>query len=693
MFKKSLQAIRNEYSGHTAKRFVGDITRFHRLQASPGYRQAAQYCLHRLQEAGVEAEVLSFPADDKTHFWSLRSFQEWDVREATLHLVEPIEARRKLADFRDQPIAIMARSTAFCGEAELALLEEGEDLADYKGLNLAGKVVLTKGDHGRVRELAVEKFGAIGIISDNDTILGIRSRMTLPDALQYTNWRWQPGDKKCFGFVVSPRQGDWLRGLIKKQAREGNPSVKVRVNVDSLLYDGAFEVVSGRIPGETTEEVLVVSHLCHFSPAANDNGSGPGANLEIARTLQNLIDDGFLDKPKRSIRFLFPPEMTGTYAYLATHEQEIEKMVAGVNMDMVGQNQEICGSSFLIERLPQALPSFADDLIVRLREEMLHELPSLGGTGRSASFRHAVIPYSGGSDHYIFSDPSVGVPMPLLIQWPDKYYHTSEDTLEKVDPTTLARSGVLAAAYAYFVANAGRAEATWLGNEMVARLKRELVQLIQAKLTDVTNLNAEDPVERLAQLQGILNLLRKKIPFLVERGQKALITLQRLCAEVSVASWQVEVAEFAGKELARGEEALKAFVTEMEWVALSQPAAPDFTEWEQLAASLVPRRRHRGPVSASNHLHLLSHEERERVRQMRKQHGMVLFAMATLAEYWADGERSLLEIADLVELETENRNVAILVEYFKMLQKMELVDLDNRGFNRWREPGFDVPDG
>ena len=79
---------------------------------------------------------------------------------------------------------------------------------------------------------------------------------------------------------------------------------------------------------------------------------------------------------------------------------------------MVGQNQELCGSSFLIERLPRALPSFADDLIIRIREDLTHESPSHSGQGGYALFRHAVTPFSGGSDHYILSDPTVGIPAP-----------------------------------------------------------------------------------------------------------------------------------------------------------------------------------------------------------------------------------------------------------------------------------------
>jgi DNA helicase TIP49 (TBP-interacting protein) len=56
MFKKAFGAIREEFSGRAAKGYVIDIARYHRIQASPGFRQAAHYCLERLREAGVEYE-------------------------------------------------------------------------------------------------------------------------------------------------------------------------------------------------------------------------------------------------------------------------------------------------------------------------------------------------------------------------------------------------------------------------------------------------------------------------------------------------------------------------------------------------------------------------------------------------------------------------------------------------------------
>ena len=675
MFKKAFKVIREEFSGQAATGYVIDIARYHRMQASPGFRQAAHYCLERLREAGIQAEVLSFPADEKTQYWSARMFQEWEATEAVLHLVEPEDERRKLADFRDCPISLVQRSVPFEGEAEVVLLEDGEEEADYEGLNLKGKVVFTKGDLDRVRELAVEKRGAVGIISDGmRETPPVRARMDTPDAIQYTSFWWTGHEKKCFGFVLSPREGERLRGLIKKQVQDGEPPVKVRAKVVSRLYDGEIEVVSALIPGETSEEVVIVAHLCHPRPSANDNASGSAAALEIARTLQRLVDEGKLSQPKRGIRFLWVPEMTGTYAYLATHEDEIERMVAGLNLDMVGQNQELCGSSFLIEHPPQAMPSFAPVLLERLREELLGETAALGGTGEYALFRHAVVPFSGGSDHYILSDPSVGAPTPMIIQWPDRFYHTSQDTPDKVDPAMLGRVGSLSATYAYFLANAGQQEAVWLGYEMAARFKRDIVWFVQEKVTEATHLSPEKE-EGADKLAETVAFLRKKVAYLVEREQQALASLKRLSPGIAVEGWQEEAAEFANRELARGEEAMGVLARGRDLAELPEASERELDEWEDKAARIVPRRLYRGPVPLRHYLNQLSEEERERVWQMRKEHKKGFFTLPTLAVYWTDGKLSLLEIADLVELETGQRNVELLVEYFQTLAKLNLIEL------------------
>jgi Domain of unknown function (DUF4910) len=419
MFRPALDLIRAECSGSAALNTVSDISRHHRIQASPGFRQAAHYVRDKLDGWGVHVELLSYAADEDTAYWGEMMFEEWDARAGTLHLIEPDSASCKLADYRETPLSLIPRSVSFEGVCELVVLDNGEEISHYEGLDVAGKIVVTNGNVMRVHALAVEKFGAAGILFD-----GMRSfepvcpPMALPDAIQYASFWWSREDRRCFGFALSPKRGQWLRELVKKQSAEGKP-VRVRAEVDAGLCNGSIEVVTaivGRdgISSHEQQEVIVVSHLCHPAPFANDNASGAAAAMEAARTLHRLIESGKLPRPQRAIRFVWMPEMTGMYPYLEARERELGRIVAGLNLDMVGEDQAQTSSVLLIERPSEALPSFAPDLLERLREEFFVQGKDQAQYGYPL-FRHAVASFSGGSDHYILSDPQVGVLTPLII--------------------------------------------------------------------------------------------------------------------------------------------------------------------------------------------------------------------------------------------------------------------------------------
>jgi len=445
--KELMDRFQGSVSGQRAWQTVVDLTRYHRIQASPGYRAAAQYMLERLQAAGVDARIHSYAADGKTVFWTSSLSEEWMAEEATLDLLLPGEPPERLADFRACPILIQ-RSASFEGEAEVVAVEKGERPEAYEGLDVAGKVVLTDGDVQQVYEQAVVRRGAVGILFDSmRTLPPVRERIDLPDGRHYTSFWWGPEDEtKCFGFVLTPRQGDSLRRRLREPDAHGDGEsepVRVRARVVTRLYEGAFEVVEAFVPGEEAEEIVLVAHLCHPRPSANDNASGSAALLEAVVVLQRLLTSGEMPRLRRGVRFLWVPEFTGTYAYLATREEAIERMVAGLNLDMVGESQEQCGCVFLIERPSDSMASFAPELLERLREELSSGGVSHTGVGIGGfpTYRQAVAPFSGGSDHALLSDPTVGVPTPMLIQWPDRYWHTTLDTPDRVDPEMLARAG------------------------------------------------------------------------------------------------------------------------------------------------------------------------------------------------------------------------------------------------------------
>lgn len=668
-----LRSLSTAVSGEVAWQNVAEISRYHRIQASPGYRAAASYVAAELEAVGLAVRVLSYPANPEASYWSLGGWQEWDCREATLYLIGADGNQELLCDFRACPTSVIQRSASFDGEAEVVLLEDGSDPKHFDGLDVRGKLVLSDGDPAQVYELAVSERGALGILCDRmEAKVPGRSKLDMPDVRRYTSFWWAREHRPCFGFVLTPRQGDRFRRLLRASADgERQAGLRVKAHVDARLYDGAMEVVEARIVGRTQEEVLVVAHLCHPQPSAHDNASGCGAGMEAAGALRRLIDRGALDETTRSVRFLFVPEINGTYAYLADHEGQLANWIAGLNLDMVGGDQRQLDCTFTLERPPEALPSFAPHLLERLREVLFDDITDLGSRGRFPLFRHAVGGFTGGSDHMLFGDPTVGVPMPMLIDWPDRYWHTSADTLDKVDPVMLGKVSVLTAAYAYWLACAGSEEAVWLGHEMASRFQARLCRRAQGALCQ--GLEGEGTPHVTRAWPGFT----REAHFLCDRHVAALHTLQRLAPDVGdvVDRLSLIAKRVLEQEVSRVKATLMRQRRLLYLEDTPSPASEDDADWRQEAAQLIPHRLFRGPLSIRAHLPKLTPDDRLAWRRLVAEAGGGWDTACWMAEYWADGQRTLLEVQELVEVESGHKLGAQLLQCFRYYEKMGLMRL------------------
>lgn len=689
MFQKALREIAPRVSGQRAWNQVAGVARHHRIQASPGFRAAARQVLDALAQGGTAAEILAYPADGKSGYWTQTLFKEWHGEAAELWLTEPTAERRRLALFSEQPISLIQRSCATPpGGVAGELMVLGGDPAGWDALDLTGKFVLV-GTEGfeRALERAVKPNPPLGVITDRmmEQPL-VRSRMDVPDALQYSSFWWTADGPRALGFVVSPREGDRLRKLCQTMATaaDGPRAPRLHAEVSAREYSGEIEVVSAVIPGMSDEEVVLVAHLCHPNASANDNASGCGVLLEVAEVLSELIREHKLPKPQRSIRLLWLAEYTGTYAYLASREAELGKLVAALNLDMVGENQDLCKSVLNVERPPRAMASFTADLLARIVGAVGDEVRNLAGSASYPLFRWAATPHSGGSDHDIFADPTVGVPCPMLIQWPDKYYHTSQDTLDKVDPEMLRRVATATATYAWFIATAGYAEAVWLANELAAAFPAELHAAglpLEAALADAADLT---PDAAAALVATTLAAVDRKQAFLLDRRLADIGSLARL---VPTAMSEA----FAGVCTSLRDEMLIVLTTAQcrlrttTRVALNSrhicelpPPACARSAVDDAAALVIAKRLYRGPLEMRSIQARLTAEERAEWEQFQREHPQSR-TLANNALYWTDGARTAVAVADLVELDTGRRDTAFLLGLYDFLAGLGLVKLTYLG--------------
>lgn len=670
MFKEAYKKLEKEVSGPIALGHVAEIAKHHRIQASPGIRDACNYAIQEFKKYGIDAKLHSYPANGEDYDWTSLRFKEWSCKDAWLKLVEPDE--KYIARFGEEKIHVIQRSISTNGviEAEVvAPVNKGEEPEDYEAIDVTGKLVLMNGDVHRVHELAVVERGALGLIFDGMFVRPPNLlEGALDDALKYTSYWWNPGEQLGYGWVLTPRTGRELRKLLG----EGK-TVKVKGMIDAKLYDGYLDNAVATIPGETDEEVVLIGHICHPQPSANDNASGSGAVMEAARALNKLIKEGSLAKPKRTIRFTLVPEMSGTYSYLVEREDDIPRMVAALNLDMVGEDQDQTGSVLTVHKTPDSLPSYVNAVMEAIFEESQKEIAAFGSEPKTASFRHAVEEFSSGSDHYIYSDPTVGIGCPMMIQWPDKFYHTSADTIDKVSPDSLAKVATIAATYVYFLANAGDLEAPWIASQVISREKQGIIKLVQETL-DKCATPKMDPHE----VDKHRDWLRDKLEYDVEVAAEAMRSIKRIApnSDDVIGPFISELMTYADEEYDHAVKMLEA-LAEKQGITELPDYEPEEVE-EPDGADRVPEKLYRGPVASRPWLFKLGREDRDAVRALNKKHGVSYGGPMTLALYWADGSRSIGEISRLVELESGSTNLAYMVEYFGFMEKMGLVKFVDR---------------
>jgi hypothetical protein len=457
-------------SGELAKEHVIQITRHHRIQGSRGYRDAANYVLAQLRKYGFsekDAYVESFKSDGKVSYQTWQSPSGWDISSAELRMVEPSDER--IVGYPEIAMSVITYSNTGDVTAELVWVGSGMSDKDYEGKDVRGKFVLATGYGGEVHRKAVLKYGAKAVVCYLDD----ERAKEYPDMLQYTGmWpRIEELDRVTFGFNLTNRQGTKLKNLLF-----AGKKVVLRGWVKGIGLEPYFmDVVVAHIRSSdrAAEELVFSAHLDHPKESANDNASGSGAILDIARSLKELIDSGKLAKPRRSFRFIWIPEWNGTMAYIDAHPEFKGPDLGGtwlanMNLDMVGEHPELLHSTLLITRTPNSIPSCLNDVVENMAE-MVDNMDIRTPRGSLSAMNYRVTPYSGGSDHMMFIDRKIPG---MMFSHSDYTHHTSEDTPDKVDPVELERSEIIATSALWFLANLESKETTLLAGLVSANAAR-----------------------------------------------------------------------------------------------------------------------------------------------------------------------------------------------------------------------------
>ena len=460
-----LAALASELSGETAKSNLEYIARYHRMRGSRGFRSAADHIVKQLRDYGLtDAHVEQLTADGKIFYGTQKSRPAWDAEFAELWELrdtnEGWTRHTRLASWDAMPVTLAQDSESGEATADLVDVNNGTSEKDYAGKDVRGKLVLAAAQPGAVVPLAIERLGAAGIISY------AQNQRTAWWAENENLVRWGHLEtfaaKTAFAFMISLKQA---RNFQLRLA--SGEKVRLHAVVRAAKHAGFYDVATATIPGADptlrNEEIAFSCHLDHQRPGANDNASGSVTILEVARTLNKLISEGKIQRPARTIRFIWPPEIEGTIALLNARPEIASRIKAVIHMDMVGGGPET-KAIFHVTRGPASLPSFVNDVAEHFGQFVNDQsaqfakgaspaYPMFAPEGGKEPLQAEMAEFSLGSDHQVYSDSSFGIPAIYLNDWPDRYIHTNFDTPANIDPTKLKRAAFIGGASAYFLAN------------------------------------------------------------------------------------------------------------------------------------------------------------------------------------------------------------------------------------------------
>ena len=458
---KVIDEILGSSSGEMAMQHINNLAPYSRprsLSEFPANFRESNYIVSKLREYGIK----NFSID------TVGETSAWRGIEGTVWEVSPKYS--KIADFNDIPEMLAEGSKPADLKAKLIWAGDGDQsFFENNRPDIKGKIVVTSGNLYRVHPKAMSA-GAAGTIS-------FFSNRLLNDPVQIPNMGI---NSQGFAFLIPPKEGIVLRDRLLRRE-----NIEVEVHIKSSIEKADLLVQQCLIQGTDTAagEIILTAHLFEgfVKMGANDNMSGSAVILEVAHTLNDLIEQGKIERPVRSIRFLWVPEFSGTIPWVNHHLYRVKRALCDINLDMVGLRLRDNKSFFCLNRSGYSTANFSNDVMESYFryvgesnvEGITDELGRRGfsrrivsPTGTDDPFYYRIMSLHGASDNAVFNDWAIGIPGLKMITWPDFYYHSSEDSPDKCDPTQLRRAIFIAAAGAYTIASAGAKTSTAILAEM-----------------------------------------------------------------------------------------------------------------------------------------------------------------------------------------------------------------------------------
>jgi len=237
-------------------------------------------------------------------------------------------------------------------------------------------------------------------------------------------------EKKAIAYIQKELEGAGLIVAVEPFEITGRMKNNTSSNV----------VASIKAMPNITKEIVISAHLdSRGGPGANDNASGIGVLIELAKHFVNSQS-----RLPYNLKFVaFGAEelgLLGSRAYIEKHQENLQECEFLFNMDCVGGNKNILidmrdgvkniprqsGKTHL-DKWPKLtasnVPEWLSDIILSVCKNLGYKIKQISGQG---------------SDHQSFA--LSGVVATSMVIWKKKY-NDAEDTPDKVHPDSLQKAG------------------------------------------------------------------------------------------------------------------------------------------------------------------------------------------------------------------------------------------------------------
>ncbi len=383
------------------------IAQYVRLSGSADERKAVEYIRDTLDEYGLRTTLLEHPA-----------------------LVSgPLESSLEVIDANGVTLArydCLGHAFSASADIEGDLMDVGDGSGDaYARVDVRGKLALVTGLATPTGVYAAERAGAMGEIFVNDEYLH--------NMIVSTIWG-TPTPQSAQRIPTTPAVSIVERDGADLRERLKSGDVRGRLHTKNFFGWQTTPIVIGELDGRATDQfVLFSGHQDSWHYGAMDNGSANATMLEVARLLAQQRDELY-----RGVRLAFwsghsHGRYSGSTWYVDNHWEELyERCAAHVNVDSTGARGATFYGRFLTHK---ELADFGASVIhehsgqpTQARRMSRAGDMSFNGIGIPSLFMSmSQVPVSA-------DESGVSAALSQLMDgkmpW---WWHTSEDTMDKVD--------------------------------------------------------------------------------------------------------------------------------------------------------------------------------------------------------------------------------------------------------------------